>query len=356
MDEIYERLDSIINRDKLMTLTVFNESGDMIYTETKKAEEYHRKNFKKKYNFVSDKDGSSRGTITVDGKKYNVDLSRTPDTYHKSDADNGENLIKIGREIFKVGGKNGSRQREAALQHEIGHQNLHSLTDPDSNMVEDDISRAEKHTEFGKKKLEQIRNRSEKETSNRKMTRSYAQKYDKSRIVSHANPKEFEADRYAANRTSEKDMLGVLSQLYNQQLKDAGNAQSKKDDGMISMVRGKINSNKESASKFRMMIKKLSLRMNHLDRHPDEDPDHKERDKLKKQISTLSSFIDRRSSDNKELKNRIQDFKEINKSTMNKLKDRANVDFHARSEAMKDENLRSDPVLKKNDKNPSNKK
>ena len=104
------------------------------------------------------------------------------------------------------------------------------------------------------------------------------------------------------------------------------------------------------------MIKKLSLRMNHLDRHPDEDPDHKERDKLKKQISTLSSFIDRRSSDNKELKDRIQDFKEIGGSTMNKLKDRVNVDFHARSEAMKDKDLKSDPVLKKNDRNPSNKK
>ena len=49
MNEVYERLDSIINRDELITLTVFNESGDIIFIETKKAEEYHRKNFKKKY-------------------------------------------------------------------------------------------------------------------------------------------------------------------------------------------------------------------------------------------------------------------------------------------------------------------
>lgn len=221
MDEIYERLSLIINREPDVTLTVFNESGDIIFIETKKAEEYHRKNFKKKYNFVSDKDGSSRGTITVDGKKYNVDLSRSPETYHGSSLRDGRDSIKIGTEVFKIGGKSGSRQRESILQHEIGHQNLHSVTNPDSNMVEDDIPGFVRDNEFGKRKLEQIQIKSEEDSSSRKRTRSYAQKYDKSHIVDHANSKEFEADRYAANRTSEKDMLAALSQLYSRQLKDA---------------------------------------------------------------------------------------------------------------------------------------
>ena len=61
MDEIYERLDSIINREPNVTLAVFNESGDIVYTEKMTAEQYHKRNFKKKYNFVPDKDDGTKG-------------------------------------------------------------------------------------------------------------------------------------------------------------------------------------------------------------------------------------------------------------------------------------------------------
>lgn len=96
--------------------------------------------------------------------------------------------------------------------------------------------------------------------------------------------------------------------------------------------------------------------MNHLDRHPDEDADHKERDQLKRQISTLTSFIDRRVSENKDTKNRIQKYRKRNNDAMNELKHQVGVDFRARSEALKDNDLKSDPVLKRKDEKSSNKK
>lgn len=56
-------------------MAYFNKETTLnILNEKKSTEEYHRRSFKKKYNFEPDKPGSDTGKITVDGKKYDVDM------------------------------------------------------------------------------------------------------------------------------------------------------------------------------------------------------------------------------------------------------------------------------------------
>lgn len=387
MDEIYERLSLIINRELNVTLTVFNESGDIIYTEKMTAEQYHKRNFKKKYNFVPDKDGSTKGTITVDGRRYKVDLNREHEVGHFGDIHNGTDTIYLGKDMFKL---SGSGNRDFVLQHEIGHQNLHSISDPNSNITEEDLMKrldeeissrkkqlkeklkrsmltgsekddAQRFISMSmpqlekkfidenpvvKKKLNQLRSRSKDDTDNRNRTRSNAKKYDMSKDCDHANSQEFEADRYGANKTSDDNMKSALTRMYKDSFKRGKSSVEKVIEQNKSLYNRDINQLKKDNSHDRMTIKKSSLELAKLERHPDEDPSHKKRDALKWNISRLSNHINSRNSEIYDTKNRRENNAKANKSVINELRRRMNTDIDSRIRAIDDNNLKNDKNLK----------
>ena len=118
----------------------------------KTHEEYAKEKFKKKYNFVPDKPGSSKGTIEVDGKKYNIDINS--DTIESKTGDKNGN-IGVDNRFFKLKGSNKSERRDAALYHEIGHQSLHN-SNPKSETV-DSKNRSQKY--FRKEIKNSIKNK-----------------------------------------------------------------------------------------------------------------------------------------------------------------------------------------------------
>ena len=209
-------------------------SEDYLFIEKKTREEYSRERFKDKHNF-----DKKTGTIEVDGKRVKVDMNNsktmnvngsvTPrQTAANVYSDKPE--IFLGREFFKL--KNDKR-REAILQHEIGHTKMHGLN-PKSNMLNkdfiseknvnglaqsmfqqltgDDLGKVDEDTrrEFMKQINEELKigeylkhktadNLTRQERN--KLFEKIKSKYEKD---GHTNATEFEADRYAANKTQKK--------------------------------------------------------------------------------------------------------------------------------------------------------
>lgn len=115
----YEKLDYLIEKYNLML-------------EKKTREEYAVDKFKKRYNFKPNKPGSKIGTITVNGKEYDIDID------HRKSVLNRDNTLeprstsissKSGEialdDTFFKNIKN-QKRRDAILNHEIGHVRLHS--------------------------------------------------------------------------------------------------------------------------------------------------------------------------------------------------------------------------------------
>lgn len=184
-------------------MAIFNENYIM---EMKSKEEYARISFKKKYDFKPDKPGSNTGTITVDGKKYNIDIRNRKYKVNKNQMKNiikdAQNSLKedpkvintvvkgkgkiftksnyysnnepgeiiLDKKYFKLKGSNNNERRDAILQHEIGHQH-----DKNKYYQKDDDNKS--------------RNNAHK----------IASKYNNEYV----NDDEFIADRYSANKTSE---------------------------------------------------------------------------------------------------------------------------------------------------------
>ena len=230
-----------------------DEALDMIedvIIEKKTREEYAKKRFKEKYDFKPDKPGSSRGTINIDGKRQKVDIGNSNTTIMSDGKTvsprqtgawitNKDPEIVIANEFWKT--KNNKR-RDALLQHEVGHTKLHSLH-PDSKTAKpgsqskvvrdnyiDTILRqngAADDDEFRGAVSEIVpgkdgyKENDKKYTTNgnKKMTRQQSFKYadseaKKSSNNFHTNGMELEADRYSANRTSEKQLKRGLRDYY----------------------------------------------------------------------------------------------------------------------------------------------
>lgn len=231
-------------------MAIFNEMTTdlMVLNEKKTREEYARRSFKKKYNYEPSKEDPNIGTITDKaGKKYKVDMRKSSSmTVH--DLDGGEleagrqlsadlsdkdSKINIDDTFFKIKGSRNGERRDAILQHEIGHQNLHNINPDNStvdkknrtpevhksvikNSVKDatgiDISkdsfmvdhgtRKDINDQAGAKKYFEKSTRDKAEKKERNTSLSAAKKFENHK--NHQNAAEFEADRYAANRTSEK--------------------------------------------------------------------------------------------------------------------------------------------------------
>lgn len=216
----------------------------VVFTEMKTQEEYAKEAFKKKYKFKTDGNNPNEGYITVDGKTYQVVLDADIPTC--ADA----NVIYLDKTFWKL--KNPER-RAATLQHEIGHIELGHSTGTDNwggntytmfinnpskypKLIKAAIECMKKDPNFDKNQIDLIEQDPNKFFGNFNYTISMylmnhrdqilaianggtrgisnASRYIPKNAPDHLNPKEFEADRYAANRTSEKAVRKSLSQEY----------------------------------------------------------------------------------------------------------------------------------------------
>lgn len=235
----------------------------------KTHEEYGKEKFKKKYNFKPDETNSSKGTIIVDGKKYNIDIDAKDTDSGNKDFDG----ISLDKRFFKVKSSNKSERHDAILQHEIGHKNLHSIDSKSNNMEARNKSKKffrEKVDKMVEKKYntsmdtnavdiakklrnnprvhsalnrmsndrtrefiyknefnedEYLKDTASKDQERRDGDYEKAKKYEKS-SQSHIKAEEFEADRYAANRTLEGALKRGLAN-YNKLSKKDSNISEK---------------------------------------------------------------------------------------------------------------------------------
>lgn len=239
-----------------------------VFVEKASTEQYRLSKFKKKYHY-----DPSKKTITVDGEVYKVDLDHyksgvmycknqmgaTVATIRQTAADlqNDDPVIHFDRNFFKL--KNPKRQ-DAILQHEIGHTKLHNtnLSNPHTDksavsgnafneMFKVAYKSAEEQVDilykslFGrsmtssekkelittiKKTILPKKDEYMKLSTNQQKAKlrddmiKIAKKYTKNSDSSHANPQEVEADRYSANRTSEKDIKRGVREAYKHAKKD----------------------------------------------------------------------------------------------------------------------------------------
>ena len=243
-----------------------------IITEKKTKEQYRMDKFKKTHNFKPDKPGSKTGTILVDGKRQRVDLDTKSGIFKHVDGQYyqrvlGANLhdkdstIYLTDDFFKT--KNPKRS-EAMLQHEIGHTKMHS-TNPhsiaiDKKKLNPQIIKTQVNTQwltmkklykqygFSNSDIEAMKDETVKSlyeqipksdkidymkifkkvakknpeyVKGRNDIYNKAKKYDNGNNP-HVNANEIEADRYAANRTSEKDLKRGLRETYKKTLSTKG--------------------------------------------------------------------------------------------------------------------------------------
>lgn len=200
--------------------------------------EYTMRQFKKKYHYDPQKK-----TIVVDGETYKCDLDINNPIIKVKDM-NGNNKFEIRRtgtslddpdrtivldkSFFEV--KNNKR-RDALLQHEVGHQKLHSITGNYDILVDEfaktfktfgysdeDASNAvigilnergltrEKFATKGTEEIANIR---------REIRKEIKEKYCKnSNRFNHISPKEIEADRYSSNKTSPNQLKKGVRDYY----------------------------------------------------------------------------------------------------------------------------------------------
>lgn len=232
-------------------MAIFNEMttdfGLVVLNEKKTREEYARRSFKKKYNYEPSKEDPNIGTITdKSGKKYKVDMRKSStmkvhgldggdleaDRQLSADLFDKDSKINVDDKFFKIKGSHKGERRDAILQHELGHQNLHNVN-PDNSTVEKknrtpevhknviknaakdatgiDISkdsfmvghdtRKSINDQAGAKKYFEKTTKDKGENKERNASLDAAKKFENHK--NHQNAAEFEADRYAVNRTSE---------------------------------------------------------------------------------------------------------------------------------------------------------
>lgn len=234
---------------------------DDIVTEKATREKYRMSRFKKKYNY-----DPKNKTIIVNGEKYKVDLDIKSPTMNVKNSDGSvatiirqtaaelssdDPTIHIDEKFFKL--KN-DRRRDATLQHEIGHVKMHSLVDnkhldkafvtgtnfdvfvksqmktlrqkledslytPTDKELRDEIIESLKEQGITKSTYTSIKPDDIDRAKLRKDMLKIVTKY-KSKTNNHVNMQEVEADRYSANRTSEKDIKKGVNEIYKHAKKD----------------------------------------------------------------------------------------------------------------------------------------
>lgn len=227
-------------------MAIFNEMttdfGLVVLNEKKTREEYARRSFKKKYNYEPSKEDPNIGTITdKKGKQYKIVTDETdilkdgskrkrPTQARVNDADS---TIDINSDIYKMKGSHKGESIKAAIEHEIGHQNLHNYnpnnkTVNSSNRNFETFRRMHSGSKINisdPKYAKQIEDylatstASDNDVSERLKTIRAAEKYENKK-TDHASVEEFEADRYAANQTSDRAVRNMIKNVYRKQEKD----------------------------------------------------------------------------------------------------------------------------------------
>lgn len=311
-------------------MAIFNESYTdlMILNEKKTREEYAKRSIMKKYNFEPDKPGSSTGTITdKQGKKYRVNMNADQTRAHTQRYDSH---IDIGKDLYKLKGSHKGERRDAALQHEIGHQNLHNI-DPDnkttdtknrsnkffdtelariaknatgeninSNNIDTMRKIAHKLTVKSRTDLHDridemddpddvrdyiqdlygkwqyfVKTGTDEEQDRRDKDFEKAKKFSKESKSDHATAIEFEADRFAANRTSERAVKKSIGEVKKNDRKEASKHFKKRTDAYKGYLSDDVKSgrvSKEDAKDFRKAIEqdeKEDLKRNEEERKTD---------------------------------------------------------------------------------------
>lgn len=293
-------------------MAIFNESYTelMVLNEKKTREEYAKRAIKKKYNFEPDKPGSSTGTITdKQGKKYRVNMDANQTRAYTQRYDSH---IDIGKDLYELKGSHKGERRDAVLQHEIGHQNLHNI-DPDNkttdtknrsnkffdtelariaknatgeNINSNNIytmrkiahkltvkSREDLHKEIDKmddpdevryyienlydKWRYFVKTGTDEEQDRRDKDFEKAKKFSKESKSDHATATEFEADRFAANRTSERAVKKSIGESKKNSRKEASKYFKKRTDAYKGYLSDDVKSgrvSKENAKDFRKAI------------------------------------------------------------------------------------------------------
>lgn len=225
-------------------MSSYNELYEIIM-EKKSREKYRMSKFKKQHSFIPDynKDAFGNiGTILVDGKRVPADLD-----IHSKVADTGDSIIGRQTSALISGDNQGEiildkdtfnlknpKRMNAMVNHEIGHLKMHSiqkdavLRDPRfvssaninqlldthvGSFIASGLLQPSDRRNVKKELLKEIDVKGYLKTGtpdkqNRQIRNAcwkIAQKYAKSRNL-HSNPQEFEADRYAANRSGEKQL------------------------------------------------------------------------------------------------------------------------------------------------------
>ena len=294
-------------------MAIFNEcTTDFLLLEKATREEYRKRSFKKKYNYEPSKEDPDVGTITdKQGKKYRVDMrnkkkdmaevnfkdkdgnwitdkngkpiSKKFHTMEVSDGKGGkqtqirqtaadvhddDSTVFIDKNFWKLKGSHKNERRDAILQHELGHQNLHNISPNNKTVDKDkrhydvaknlirgstkdatgidldsdkDLKKAiDQHPTYGhlpekfKPSVKSVRNaeyrsvihpdyeksatKNKDEINKRLKDLNTAKKFETN--AQHAHAYEFEADRYAANRTSERAVKKGVANVYKLMKKD----------------------------------------------------------------------------------------------------------------------------------------
>ena len=219
--------------------------------EKKTKLDYSIEKFKKKYNY-----DPKTSTILIDGKRVKVDMgnslvAKIGDQYlprQMMAATRGdEPIIILNDGYFKIGNQ---KMRDALLAHEFGHLKMHRIGSDDSNIVNpnfinkntvrmviqpiiDQFKAAELNNVYIKALVDatmddpEVKQYLGKKVDNKEFNKlrtralAVANKYVKGTTNPHWNLMEVEADRYAANKTSESDLRKGLNKLYKQSSGDA---------------------------------------------------------------------------------------------------------------------------------------
>lgn len=265
--------------DYMLNEMVDELSSDSVYMEKATTEEYRISKFKQKYQY-----DPKKKTIIIDGEKYRCDLdnlsskkakieplnpnSKTVDRTICITTSGDESTVILTKDFFNL--KNPKRS-EAVLQHEVGHSKLHTMNPKNPHLNKEAFSKevyddainelfnecyndfCERYKEYciknkiGPKYYHKIvdskivkafimkiiqktcpmsRFEAKKMDKNaikstvRSDMRKAFKEYEKKELCKHANVDEFEADRYAANKTSAKDVKKGLAELYKKESKN----------------------------------------------------------------------------------------------------------------------------------------
>lgn len=226
-------------------MAIFNESFTdnlLVLNEKKTREEYRKRSAKKYFNFEPDKPGSDNGTITdTKGKRYKFvtdeKYKSNDGKMHKSSTHakihDSDSTIVANSDIYKLKGSHKGERIKAAIEHEIGHQNLHNYH-PDNKTVDtknrnfETFRRlaADSNVNVGNpsynkllKEYLKTSTASSDDVKDRLKSIRAAEKYE-NKQSDHTKAEEFEADRFAANRTSDRAVRNMIKNVYRNQDRD----------------------------------------------------------------------------------------------------------------------------------------